>query len=175
MVGLFIGSIFIICITAKVRSSNQIYMSIAQNEISEAEKTLAEQQHVPLNGFCELNTNQILTHLNQYIYLPTLLMRLFSYFYLPKMEAEKVKEAGAYLGIYFHGSYGAWCLYNISRFRSSSILCRRQLGASMISYQMAIIFGVYSGSLVLLMTIVLIVAIPLVCYILWKNHRDRTA
>ena len=40
---------------------------------------------------------------------------------------------------------------------------------------MALVFGVYSASLVIIALIILIIAIPLVSYILWKNHRERTA
>lgn len=135
----------------------------------------SEGEDLPTTGFCELNSNQILIHLNQYIYIPTLIMRLFAYIYLPKLEAEKVKEASSYLSIYFHGSYGSWCLYNISRFRASSELCKLQAQVSIIAYQFAIICGVYSASLVLIAAIILIIAIPLVSYLLWRNYRDRTA
>ena len=102
-------------------------------------------------------------------------MRLFAYVSFKKISDSKIIEANSYLMIYFHGTYGLWCLHNILRFRASSAFCKQQFESSIVAYQIFMILSVYSGSLVLGCIVVLTVMIPLVSYILWKNYRERTA
>ena len=87
------------------------------------------------NEYCQINTNRIIRIFCLTVLLPTLLLRIHGHFRFKNGNMPTFGKAyfsGTY--IFFHGCYGIWSIYNITRFMLLPNVCKQLDYLSVINY-----------------------------------------
>ena len=127
---------------------------------------------------CMIDTNHILRNFVVYIILPCFIFRfyvLYKYKDADDVEEYDYRRDYGYVQNFWNACYGMWTILNLIKYLKLPNHCKQLSAPSMINYEIFILMGLWSAVNVIFWALILLVAVPFLCYMMYKKYKERTA